>query len=145
MPSLVEIGRAVLKKKTLKFFQCIFSYFVIIFLENSVSFIWTIFSPYHPRMLCATFGWNWPSASGEENFRNTSNIISLFCNYLPLEKGVALHLYKLESPSPKEALCQVWLKLVEWLWRRRWKCEKFTDGRTTGNQISSFEHSAQVS
>ena len=36
--------------------------------------------------------------------------IFAFRNYLPLEKGVALHMNKLESPSPKDALCQVWLK-----------------------------------
>ena len=30
------------------------------------------------------------------------NIILLFCYYLPLEKGVALHLNKLESPSSKD-------------------------------------------
>ena len=35
----------------------------------------------------------------------------------PLENGVALHLNKLESSSPKNALCQVWLKLARWLWR----------------------------
>ena len=38
--------------------------------------------------------------------------ISLFHNYLPLEKGGALHLKKLKSPSPKDALCLVWLKLA---------------------------------
>ena len=47
------------------------------------------------------------------------NVFSLFCNYLPLEEGGALHLNKLESPSPKEALCLVWLKLAQWFWRRR--------------------------
>ena len=26
---------------------------------------------------------------------------------------------KLESPSPKNSLCQVWLKLAEWFLRRR--------------------------
>jgi hypothetical protein len=26
---------------------------------------------------------------------------------------------KLESPSPNDDLCQVWLKLAQWLWRRR--------------------------
>ena len=52
--------------------------------------------------------------------------------YLPLEKGGALQLNKLESPLPKDALCQVWLKLAQWFWRRRWKCEKFTDRRTDG-------------
>ena len=30
------------------------------------------------------------------------------CNYLPLEKGGALHLSKLESPSSKDAWFQVW-------------------------------------
>ena len=25
----------------------------------------------------------------------------------------------IESPSPKDALCQVWLKLAQWFWRRR--------------------------
>ena len=63
-------------------------------------------------------------------FFNFVNVFSLFRNYLPLEKGGALHLNKLESPSPKDALCQVGLKLAQWFWRRRWKCEKFTDGRT---------------
>ena len=58
--------------------------------------------------------------------------ISLFPYYLPLEKGVALHLKKLESSSPKDALCQVWLKLAQWFLRRRWKCENFTDRRTDG-------------
>ena len=75
-----------------------------------------------------------------------------FLNYLPLEKGGALHYNKLEFPSPKDASCQVWLKLTQWFWRRKWKCEKFTDRRTdrqtdgrtdrrrtTGDQRSSFE------
>ena len=39
---------------------------------------------------------------------------SLFCNYmyLPLEKGGALPLNNLKSPSSKDALCHVWLKLA---------------------------------
>ena len=38
---------------------------------------------------------------------------------------------KLESSSPKVALCQVWLKLVaQWFRKRRWKCQKFTDRQT---------------
>ena len=39
------------------------------------------------------------------------------------------HLNKLEFLSPKHALCQVWLKMAQWFWISRWKCEKFTDGR----------------
>ena len=38
------------------------------------------------------------------------NVFSLFHNYLPLEKGMVLPLDKHESQSPKDALCQVWLK-----------------------------------
>ena len=30
-------------------------------------FIWTDLNPLHPRMLCAKFGWNWLSGSGEED------------------------------------------------------------------------------
>ena len=44
---------------------------------------------------------------------------ALFKNFLLLAESVALHLNKLESPSPKDALCQVWLKLDQWFWRRR--------------------------
>ena len=32
---------------------------------------------------------------------------------------MVLRLNKLQSPSPKDALCQVWLKLAKWFWRRR--------------------------
>ena len=42
------------------------------------------------------------------------NVFSLFRNYLPLKVGLILHLKTLESPSPKDALCQVWLKLAQW-------------------------------
>ena len=35
------------------------------------------------------------------------------------EKGVALYLNNFESPPPKDALCQVWLKLAKWYWRKR--------------------------
>ena len=54
---------------------------------------------------------------------------------------IVLHLTKLESPSPKDALCQDWLKLAQWFWRRRWKCEKFTDRQTDdGRQVIRKAH-----
>ena len=71
-----------------------------------------------PRMLCAKFGWYWPSGSWRRRFLNFVYVFLLFRN-LPLENGGALHLNKLEFPSPKNALCQVWLKLAKWSWRRR--------------------------
>ena len=51
-------------------------------------------------------------------FFNFVNLFLLFRNYLPLEKGGVLHLNKFDSPSTKDALCQVWLKLVQWFLRR---------------------------
>ena len=41
----------------------------------------------------------------EKKILNFLNIFSLFRKYHPIEKGGALHLYKLESPSPKDPLC----------------------------------------
>ena len=97
---------------------------IIYFMKIELFFIWTNLNPLHQSMHCAKFGLNWPSGSEDNRF-------SLFLNYLSLEKGRALHLNKLEFPSPKDALCQVWLKLTQWFWRRRWKCEKFTTMPTT--------------
>ena len=37
-------------------------------MENSMVFICTNLNPLHPRMLCAMFGWNWLSGSGEEEY-----------------------------------------------------------------------------
>jgi hypothetical protein len=36
----------------------------------------------------------------------------------PLGEGLSLPLNKLESPSPKDDLCKVWIKLVQWFWKR---------------------------
>ena len=44
------------------------------------------------------------------------NLFLLFRSHLPLVKAGALHLNKLEPPSPKDSLCQV-LKFAQWLWR----------------------------
>ena len=50
---------------------------------------------------------------------NFVNLFFAISNYLPLEKGMALHLNKFQYPSPKDGLCQVLLKLAQWFWRRR--------------------------
>ena len=50
---------------------------------------------------------------------NTIFFASLFLPFhsgLPLKKGVALHLNKLECHSPRFVLWQVWLKLAQWFW-----------------------------
>ena len=119
VPRLVEIGSVVLEKRIFLISSLYFRYFVIISpWKRAGPVIWTNLNRLHPRMLCAKFGWNWPSGFGEEDFFNFVNVFSIFRNYFPLEKGRALHLNKLESPSPKDALCQVWMKLAQWFSRR---------------------------
>ena len=113
-----------------------FHYFPIIYpLKRVWPFIWTNLNLLHQGKLCAKFGWNWPSGSGEEDFLK----LSIYFYYFPIISplGRVLHLKKkLEFPSPGDTLCQVWLQLAQWFWRRRWKCEKFTDGRTDdGRQV----------
>ena len=109
-----------------------FRYFVIISSwKRTRPFIWTnLNSPSPKDALCQVWlkliKWFW------RRFLNFVNVFFLYPFYLPLEKGRALYWNKLESPLPKDALCQVWLKLAQWFWRRRWKCEKFTDRRTDG-------------
>ena len=68
--------------------------------------------PHHPRMLVLSF-------ILEKMIFKVCQYILLFPYYLPLEKGMALHLNKYDFLSPKDALCQVWLKLALGFWRRR--------------------------
>ena len=109
MPRLVNLAQSRWRSRFLDLF--------IVFLKFHHH--WTNLTPFHTRMICAKFGWNWPSG------------FALFHYYLALEKGRALLLNKLGSPSPQDSLCQVWLKLDQWFWRRRWKCVKLTTTTTT--------------
>ena len=57
-------------------------------------------------MLCAKFGWNWPSGYWEEDFFLFRQCILAI--YHPLEKSGTLHLNKPESPSPKNCAKYGW-------------------------------------
>ena len=110
VPSLVEIGSVVLENKIFKFCDLV----IISFWKKAGPFIWTNVNPLQPRMLCAKYFWNWHNA-----WRNFLKIFHYrYFLIFPLEKGGALHLKKLESPSTKDALCQVWLILAPWFLRR---------------------------
>ena len=67
--SLVEINPVVLEKKIVKICQFIFKIpqLSISPLGRMWLFIWTNLNALHPGTLCAKFGWNWPSGSGEED------------------------------------------------------------------------------
>ena len=56
----------VLEKKIFKL-SIYFYYFPIISpLGRAWPFIWTSLNPLYPGILCAKFGWNWPSGSDED-------------------------------------------------------------------------------
>ena len=121
-----------------------FHYFIMISpLKRAGPFIWTKLNTLHPRMHCCKFWlklaqWFW------RRFFKFRQCILLFRNYLPWEKASALQLNKLESPSPKNTLCQVWLKLAQWFWRRRWKCEKFTTMQTTTRTTTTITDNGHI-
>jgi hypothetical protein len=111
-----------------------FYIFVIISpLKRTWPFIWRNLNSLHPRIVCTKFDWIWPVGSGED-FKQIFTVFLLFCNYLPLRKGYPLPLNKLESPSPKDDLCQVWLKLVQRFWRRSRKCKSLQTDRQTDDK-----------
>jgi hypothetical protein len=86
--------------------------------------------------------WFW-----RRRFLKIFSVFLLFRYYLPLEKCYPLPLNKLESPSPKDDFCQVWLKLAKWFGEEveNVKVYRRTDRRTPCDQKSSLELSAQVS
>ena len=87
---------------------------IIIFFHKLVLICKTL-SPFYLRMLYAKFGLNWPISFGKIFFLYISSLyVRYFVSILPLKKDMALPLIKLESPLPKDALCQVWLKLASW-------------------------------
>ena len=100
-----KIGPVVLKKKTFKVGQCIFSFSLLSFLGKG----WgpslnKLKSPSPKDALCQV----WLKLAQwflRRRFLNFVNVFLLFPYYLPLENGVTLHLNKLESPLSKDALC----------------------------------------
>ena len=105
------------EKEYFKNFSIMYIYYFAIIptLRRTWPFIWKKnknLNHLNTRMFCAKFDWKWPSGSREED------VFLLFHNYLPVEKGVALYLKKIEFPSSKNALCQVFLKLDQCFWRR---------------------------
>ena len=99
-----------------------FHYFVIIFPWKRVGpFIWTNLNP----MLCAKFGWNWPSGSGEEdeNVKSLWQILirkahlSLWlrwaksCQWFSNLRNIStcIREWPFKTILSKDDLCQVWL------------------------------------
>ena len=54
----------------------------------------------------------------EKIFKIFVNVLLLFPFYLHSVKSIILYLNKPKFPLPKDSLCQVWVKLAPWFWRR---------------------------
>ena len=103
-------------------FLKILMYFCYVFcynppLEKGGALLLNRLQSHLPKDALYHFIWNWPIGSGVKKSFNFINFFLLFCYYLPLEKGGDLPMNKLESPSSKNALCQVWLKFALWFYR----------------------------
>ena len=117
MQNLVEISSVVLEKED--FFVIVSSLFCnyLPLEKNPPSFeqTWFLFNQRCFVLSLVEIG----TVVLEKIFKNFVSVYLLFRTYPPLEKDRALHLNKLESPSPKDALCLVWLKMAQRFLRRR--------------------------
>ena len=86
--SFLRIKLLIFYIKKLKISLLYFLYFliIIIYLEK-VGLFQTKLNTLLTRMLCAKFGLNWPSGSGEKDFFNFANEFLLFRYYLPLKRA----------------------------------------------------------
>ena len=151
---LIEIGSVVLEKRN--FLISLFRNYLP--LEKAGPFIWINLNSLHPRMLCAKFGWNWLSGSGEEDFLISSMYFHYFVIISPWKRAEPSIWTNLNPLHPR-MLCAKF----GWNWPSgsgeedenvkslqtdrqtdRWT-DRRTDRRTTGDQKSSLELSAQVS
>ena len=77
-------------------------FFVIIFPWKKLGpFIWTKLNPLHPGMLCAKFGWNWLSGSGEEDFLILSMYFCFFVIISPWKRSGPFILTNLNLLHPR--------------------------------------------
>ena len=70
-------------------------------------------------MICAKFGWNWPTGSKEEDFKKLSMYFHYFIINSPWNMMRPFFCINLNPLHQKDTLLyQLWLKLVELFWRR---------------------------
>ena len=128
-----------------------FCNFVIIYpWKRACPFIWTNLNPLHPCMLCAKYGWNWPSGYGEKDFY----ISSIYFHYFEIisfwKRGWPFIWTNLNSLYPKMHCVKFGWKKPSGSGEEVKKWEKFKDEQTdrcqtTGDQKSLLDLSAQVS
>ena len=136
---MVEIGQRILKKKIFKGGNLFLLFPNYLLFKKDLALYLNKLESSSPRdTLCQVWlkltQWFWL-----RRFLKVVDLFSLFPKYLPFGKGVVLHLNKLETPSPRDTLCQVWLKLAQFRWaknfmtkqRQRQTTDKFWSERLT--------------
>ena len=93
MPSLVEIGPLVLKKKTLKIHQCVLLFNNYLPLEKGGALHLNKLYPF-TKGYCVPSLVEISSLVLKKILFKFAIVFLLFCYYLPLEKGRVLHLNK---------------------------------------------------
>ena len=102
-------------KSAQRFWRRSLLYFVNIFLllnnyppwKKDGALLLNKFDFHHPRMLCAKVGWNCRIGLGEDFWLLLMYSCNFVIIFLGKRRGPS---FELESPFPKNALCQVWLK-----------------------------------
>ena len=111
-------------KKIFKICQCIFAFSLLSPLQTGCG----PSSPFHSRMLCAKFGWNWPSGSWEEDFKKfCQSILIIFVIISPLKRVWSFIWINFNPLYPKMHCAK-----ISWNWpsgsgEEVEKKEKFTD------------------
>ena len=96
------------------------------------------FESHHLWIPYVKFAWNWTIGSqnhwanykqtyrpGEEDLVVIGNLFWLFFPLSPLGEGHGPSFDQFKFPSPKDILSQVWMKLVQWFWRKFFKVYYF--------------------
>jgi hypothetical protein len=118
-----------------------FYIFVIISpLKRTLSFIWRKLNPLNPRIICIKFDWILLDGSGED-FKKIQFIFTLSL-LSPVGEGRSLSIKQTWNPFPKDDLCQIWLKLSQWFWKKSWICKSLHTDRQTddGQQAIRITH-----
>ena len=125
--------------------------------KRALPFIWTNLNPHHPRMLCAKFGWNYSPVVLKNKIFKVCQCIFSISLLSPLGKGRGPSFEQTWITITQEcfvpSLVEIGPVVLE-MKMKMWKVYKQTDRgmdrqtvgrRTTGDQKSSLELSAQVS
>ena len=86
-----------------------------LFSKNWMAHICENLNSLHPGMVYEKLGWNWLSFPVEGDFKMFFSYCIFAIIFLVEKKTRAT---SFEFPFLEDALCQVWLKLAEWFWRR---------------------------